>query len=193
KRLAVEFYPEGGSLVPDGPNRVYFRARTPQGRPAKLKGRLLDDLGDEVARVETFHDDSAPGAGQGTGVFTLTPHRGHVYRLKVDSPAGAEVAETLEAKELGKVALSVQSPVTTAHEPIEVRVRSAGADRKLLVAAYCRGRLFAHQWVEAKAEQEETVLLNPAQGVGGVYRVTVFEEVEAGGTRAHLEPRAERL
>ncbi|MBI1913693.1 MAG: hypothetical protein HYS12_02895 [Planctomycetes bacterium] len=193
KKLAVEFYPEGGSLVPDGPNRVYFHVHTPQGRPAELKGRLFDDTGDEVARVETFHDASAPGTGQGAGMFTLTPHRGHVYRLKVDSPAGVEVADTLEAKELGKVALSVPSPVTTAHEPIEVRVRSAGADRKLLVAAYCRGRLFDHKRVEAKAEQEETVRLKPADGVGGVYRVTVFEEVEAGGTRVHLEPRAERL
>jgi hypothetical protein len=193
KRLVVEFYPEGGSLVPDGPNRVYFRVRTPQGRPAELKGRLFDELGDEVARVETFHNDTAAGAGQGTGVFTLTPHRGHVYRLTVDSPDGVTVADALEATDLGKVALTIPSPVTTAHEPIVVRVRSAGTDRRLLVAAYCRGRLLEHQWVTAKAEQEETVCLNPLHGVGGVYRLTVFEEVEAGGTQAHLEPRAERL
>src|SRR5262249_32860864 len=50
KQLDVEFYPEGGYLVPGGPNRVYFRARTPAGRPVELTGRLFDDLGDEVAQ-----------------------------------------------------------------------------------------------------------------------------------------------
>ena len=40
KKLQVEFFPEGGDLVAGLPNRVYFQARTPLGKPAELKGTL---------------------------------------------------------------------------------------------------------------------------------------------------------
>ena len=43
KKLNVEFYPEGGDLVADLPNRVYFQVRTTLGKPADLKGRLFED------------------------------------------------------------------------------------------------------------------------------------------------------
>ena len=35
--------PEGGDLVAGLPNRVYFQARTTLGKPADLKGRVLED------------------------------------------------------------------------------------------------------------------------------------------------------
>src|SRR5262249_32554234 len=42
KKMDVEFFPEGGDLVAGLPNRVYFQARTPTGKPAQLKGTLLE-------------------------------------------------------------------------------------------------------------------------------------------------------
>ena len=187
RKLDVDFFPEGGRLVPGGRNRVYFRVRTPQGQPAALRGRLLDDLGDEVAQVETFGD-----AGQGLGFFWLTPYRGRKYELKIDSPTGIEGAHKLPTDQLGDVALTVPTVVTTAHEPIVARVRSAIGGRKLCVTASCRGRLFAHQCVTAHAGEDVTVRLKPGAAAGGVYRVTVFEELSEGGSR-RLVPRAERL
>jgi Alpha-2-macroglobulin family/MG2 domain len=230
--LDVAFFPEGGRLVPGGPNRVYFRVRTPAGRPADLKARLIDDLGDEVARLETLNEDAEAGTTQarsasagttqarsasagttqarsasagttqarsantratyGTGVFRLTPYSGRTYHVEVESPAGVSVDATLDTREMGQVALTVRSAVTTAHEPIEAQVRSERKDRILWVATYCRGRLLDHRRVVVPASEERPVTLNPAHGAGGVYRITVFEEV-ARNSRTRLEPCAERL
>lgn len=191
RHLAVEFFPEGGRLVPGGRNRVYFRASSLAGRPAAVRGRLLDRQGDEVARVETSDDDREPAAGLGS--FWLRPYRGQTYTLHVDRPAGVESTHTLSVEATGKVALAVPAPVSAAHEPIDAVVRSAGEDRALLVAAYCRGRLVDHWRGVAPADQEVAVRLYPAGGAGGVFRLTVFEEERADGPRPRLVPHAERL
>src|SRR5690606_13354962 len=62
--------------------------------------------------------------------------------------------------------------------------------RPLLVGAYCRGRLLD----SARLEPGETeAALSPTSGVGGVCRVTVFEELGAEGQHRQLRPVAERL
>ena len=73
KKLNVEFFPEGGDLAADLPNRVYFQVRTPLGKPADLKGRLLEDGKPLSVAVETLHDDKEPGVNQGMGRFEFTP------------------------------------------------------------------------------------------------------------------------
>ena len=50
KKLDVAFFPEGGDLVAGLPNRVYFQARTPLGKPADLHGRIVS-AGQTVAEV----------------------------------------------------------------------------------------------------------------------------------------------
>src|SRR5439155_10007129 len=60
----------------------------------------------------------------------------------------------------------------------------------LLVGAYCRGRLMDDQSVTVRKGEATTVDLHPAQEVGGVYRVTVFEELDG---QQQLVPVAERL
>src|SRR5207248_2887395 len=88
KKLTVEFFPEGGDLVAGLPNRVYFQARTPLGKPAQLRGTLLEDGEPLPAEVATLHDDDKPGVNQGNGAFTFTPRPGRKYELRIDSPAG---------------------------------------------------------------------------------------------------------
>src|SRR5262249_34993069 len=62
--------------------------------------------------------------------------------------------------------------------------------RKLLVGAYCRGRLLDHQTVACRADEKGIeVPLTPAAKVSGVFRVTVFEERPG----KQLVPVAERL
>src|SRR5262249_8808942 len=140
-RLNVEFFPEGGDLVAGIPNRVYFQARTPLGKPAELKGRIVDEAGQSVAEVQTLHDAKEPGANQGMRAFTFTPQAGGAYELKIETPAGIEGRHRIpEAKPEG-VALHIPAGVTTSLEPLPVFVHNVGAERRLLVGAYCRGRL----------------------------------------------------
>src|SRR5262249_60917868 len=65
--------------------------------------------------------------------------------------------------------------------------------RSLLVGAYARGRLLDHRRVRVEANQRADVDLKPEAGVGGVTRVTVFEELDGPGQRRPLRPVAERL
>src|SRR5439155_17655753 len=72
---------------------------------------------------------------------------------------------------------------------IKVTVRSA-KERALMVGLYCRGRLLDSVRLD-KGKTEAT--LKPTAGMGGVCRVTVFEELNNGGPRRDLKPVAERL
>jgi anti-sigma factor RsiW len=190
KKLTVEFFPEGGDLVAGVPNRVYFQVRTPQGKPAELKARILDGRDNVVARIETLNDDKNPGANQGMGVFTLAaPQAGMEYRLAVDSPAGIEGRHPLPKVKADGVVLSIPGGVLT--DNIGVQLHNGPRERKLLVGAYCRGRLLDHQTVTIQAGGQAQLNLKPQAGVGGVYRVTVFEERD--GKKATLKPVAERL
>lgn len=193
KKLHVEFFPEGGDLVAGAPNRVYFQVRSTLGKPADLKGRLVDQDGNIVAEgVETLTDKENPGVNQGQGVFTFTPQPGRRYELKIDSPAGIEGRYLLpEVKEDG-VVLSIPGGVFRADEPIRVVLHSPGRKRTLLVGSYCRGRLLDHRTVTARPDGPTEVVLKPAS-VGGVYRVTVFEERPGPGDRREFVPLAERL
>lgn len=200
KKLDVEFYPEGGYLVPYIENRVYFQARTTLGKPADLRGRLIDDTGEEWAQVRTLSDDHEPGVNQGMGVFHFKPlpdskdaSKFRNYRLVIDSPAGVTDSYPLRIDGWGAVHMSIPTPVTTSYQPIDVKLRSIDRTRKLLVGAYCRGRLFDHVRLDAPAGKDVNVTLRPEQGVGGVYRITVFEEEDTGGARPRLIPRSERL
>ena len=193
KKLQVEFFPEGGDLVAGVPNRVYFQARTTLDKPAELTGRLVAEDGAAVAEVRTLNDPKLPGVNHGMGAFTFTPDAGKKYELRIDTPTGIEGKYPLQADvKTDGVVLAVPSGVTSDQDPIHVVLRNVGANRRLLVGAYCRGRLMAHQRVEAPAGTTE-LDLRPNDAAGGVYRITVFEETGMAGDRVQLLPRAERL
>jgi hypothetical protein len=193
KKLDVEFFPEGGDLVANVPNRVYFQVRTLLGKPADLQGRVVDPAGKVVAEIKTLTDDHQPGVNQGMGTFEFTPTAGTVYELKIDSPVGIESKHFLPNVTDDGVALRIPTGLTGDTEPIRVLVTSTKRDRQLLVGAYCRGRLLDHRRVTARADEPTEVLLKPDSGVGGVYRVTVFEEQAGADNRQELAPKAERL
>jgi len=193
KKLDVEFFPEGGDLVAGAINRVYFQARTTMDKPAEIIGRVVDDTGTIVARAQTFNDDTQPGANHGLGRFEFTPAAGRKYELKIDSPAGIEGKYGLADVKQEGVVLTVPNGVVNDKDSIHVVVHSTKRDRQILVGAYCRGRLMDHQRVEAFKGKDTKVELRPESGIGGVYRVTVFEEQSAFANQVQLVPRAERL
>lgn len=193
KKLNIEFFPEGGDLVAGVPNRVYFQARTTLDKPAELKGNVVDDAGKNVASVETFNDPAHPEANQGMGLFSFTPEVGKNYRLKIETPAGIEGQHDLPAAKTDGIVMTIPKGVTAPTDAIQVKVQSPDKDRSLVVGAYCRGRLLAHQSVDVKKGEAKDVDLLPDGGVGGVVRVTVFESLPGQEKQTHLIPRAERL
>jgi hypothetical protein len=189
KKLFVDFYPEGGDLVAGVPNRVYFQARTTLNKPAEVQGRLVDQAGRMVASVHTLTDDMELGVNQGMGRFDFTPEAGQTYEVKIDVPIGIEGRYPLPAVKADGVVLAVPDGVVT--DKIDVVLHSGRKTRRLLVGAYCRGRVLQHTGTFAAPGEPAHVTLTPAEGVGGVYRITVFEEHR--GYRPRLVPVAERL
>lgn len=194
KKLDIEFCPEGGDLVSGLRNRVYFQVRSTLGKPADLRGRLLEDGKPLDVTVETLASEKAPELNQGMGRFEFTPKAGHKFELKVESPIG--VSQTYEMPKIKQdgIVLSVPAGVVKAEEKIPVTVRST-SKRSLMVGAYCRGRLLDSIELNAGdfAENEAHAMLRPSTGAGGVCRVTVFEILPQGTSRRALMPVAERL
>jgi hypothetical protein len=178
----VEFFPEGGDLLADVPNTVYFRATTSRGESADVEGRVVDSHGQTIAQVRTEPHDAVCGLG----VFTLTPRKGESYRLQISSPAGAKESPALPAARDAGAALHVENPVDVQGEPVRLTIRSA-AGKQLLLVASCRERIIAQQFVTASAGTLTTSLA-PATGAEGTLRVTAYE---VGGGR--VTPLAERL
>jgi uncharacterized protein YfaS (alpha-2-macroglobulin family) len=188
-QLKVDFYPEGGDLVADLPSRVYFQARTMLGKPAQLRGVLLEDEKPTNIEVATLSDDTRPGVNQGNGVFSFTPKKGKSYAVQITSPRGLVDPVPLPAAREDGVTLQIEKGVFDSHEAIKVRVGS-NRTRKLIIGAYCRGQLL--DLVQLNPNQGEAVL-RPKVGAGGVCRVTVFEELPTGKVQRELRPVAERL
>ena len=195
KKLNVEFYPEGGDLVAGLPNRVYFSVRTTLGKPADLKGRLLENGKPLEVAVATLSDDKEPGVNQGMGRFEFTPKVGAKYELQIDTPVGITSQHVLPGMKEDGVVMRVAEGVVGSNGQIKVSVSST-KERTLLVGAYCRGRLLDSVKLDKVDPKKSSIeaTLKVGAGAGGVCRITVFEEKTIlGATRRELQPVAERL
>jgi hypothetical protein len=165
--VEVAFYPEGGDLVADLENRVYFLAKDGRGRPIQLTGQIVDDQGEAVATVETVHE--------GMGTFSLEPRAGESYRLRIESPAAVKVEPKLpEVVARRQVVLTTGVGVFPAGEPLEFNVRVIEDDRPLLVAAYCRGVLVGYDAFLSGAGANE-VTIDADDLASGVIHLVVFD------------------
>src|SRR5262249_13054791 len=193
-KLFFEYYPEGGFVVAGVPNRVYYQVRNTRDKPAEMKGKIVDSKGQIVANTETLHGDNEAeaGANQGMGSFRFTPKAGETYKFLVEEPAGAEAIGKFPDIQAEGVAMFVPTGVSATGEPIRVELFDTKS-RQMLVGAYCRGRMLDHQRVQTEAGKTVAVELKPESDLGGVVRVTVFEEDAGPGNRKNLAPRAERL
>jgi len=92
------------------------------------------------------------------------------------------------------VVLTALDPVTGPEQPIRVQLTTGKGRKSLLVGAYARGNLVDHQRIEVEAGKTADVSLKVGNAAGGVTRITVFEEKNAGdGKIVQTIPVAERL
>ncbi|MFO0809348.1 MAG: alpha-2-macroglobulin family protein [Gemmataceae bacterium] len=192
KKFLVDFYPEGGDLVAGVPNRVYFQVRSTLGKPADVTGRIVDAAGQTVATAATLTDDKEAGINQGQGRTEFTPEFGQTYKLVIDAPVGTEGEYKFPIVKPEGVVLTALDPVSANPKLLRVRVHSVGAARSLFVGAYARGRMLDHRRIRVAANAAADLDLVPEDGLGGVTRVTVFEE-QGGEPKPELRPVAERL
>jgi len=184
-KLQFDLYPEGGDLVQGLPSRVYFAARNMLGKPADVRGELVDEAGHVVASLESYH--------QGMGRFEVTPAKGRSYKVRITSPPG--IAQTFplpEAKADGCVLRTFDDVDGTLPET-RVSVRCA-SPREVSVVGVLRDRVLGESWVKAGPKSPAVVYLGGPDAAArdkdvvraqGVLRVTVLDAENA--------PLAERL
>ncbi|MEI6950299.1 hypothetical protein V9K67_24170 [Paraflavisolibacter sp. H34] len=86
---SVEFFPEGGDLVAGLKNRVAFKAADQWGRPAVVKGVIVNSKG--------VVQDSLRPVHHGLGSFLLAPQPGETYTARWKDARGAERTSPLPA------------------------------------------------------------------------------------------------
>lgn len=96
---SVQFLPEGGNWVSDVVNNMAFIARGNDGKPADLKGRVLDAQGEVLTEFNSVHD--------GMGNFLMVPITGQVYTAEIDVN-GMKKTFTLQESSPTAVSLRVQ-------------------------------------------------------------------------------------
>jgi len=77
---SVNVFPEGGELITGLNSLVAFKATDRFGKPVKIKGLLVNQLGKSLDTIKVRHD--------GMGSFRLMPKAGETYSLKWIDPVG---------------------------------------------------------------------------------------------------------
>ncbi|GAQ82062.1 hypothetical protein KFL_000990110 [Klebsormidium nitens] len=195
----LEFFPEGGVLVPGLENRVYFEARDPTEEPVDIAGEVWAVGGN--APLATF-----AAVHEGCGNFVFTPIAGQAYEARITKPGNIKKPVPLPAVEeaiadgLPRVVLrvdgladaemaEVEKPPNPEEFAVDVTVASAAA-ALFRVVLYKR---------EVALDSKDAVILSPGGSkklslhppgpeYAGVLRVTVFAEDGDDWT-----PVAERL
>ncbi len=76
KNIDISFLPEGGSLVLNAINYIAFKAIDETGKGIPVKGKVVDETGNEVVSFKTSY--------KGMGKFIMMPQEGRSYFVLVD-------------------------------------------------------------------------------------------------------------
>jgi len=194
--VRVEFFPEGGELVAELENRVYFTARDGSGEPVSMRGLVVDADDRGIAMVESTFE--------GRGAFSFVPQDGGEYRLRMLSEDDEPIAEQPPLPEVHprrRAVLSAGVGVFPAGRPLEFTVRAREDGLPLIATVYAGDVAVAAQPLVARVADDDQ-RGNGAVGAGGVNPVSIDLPPEIGGVlrlalfdygRSPPELTAERL
>ncbi len=161
-RISLQIFPEGGDLVAGLPSKVAFLAENEFGKPADIRGVVLDKNGKEVANFDSFH--------KGMGAFDFTPKADQTYKIKITNPRN--IAQTYDLPEILNRGYILQIDSQTP-ENLQVRVQSTEAEELALIGQ-CRGKIYYSN--SFKAQKGENVLQIPTDKFPmGVTQITLFD------------------
>ena len=122
--LDLQLFPEGGDLVAGVENRVYFEAKTPFGKPADIKGKLMSV--DQTAAQRRYQVAEFQTTHEGRGVFRFTPSLRQRYWIEITEPSSVtQTFELPKASDRG-VSMELHHPrfdVISAPTPTELELR----------------------------------------------------------------------
>ncbi|MDO3640582.1 TonB-dependent receptor plug domain-containing protein [Mucilaginibacter sp. L3T2-6] len=175
---SVQFFPEGGNLVTDIHTRVAFKAIGADGLGINLKGIIVDNNDQEVAKIESSHF--------GMGTFDFIPEEGKKYIAKLIYADGSKATVNLPAAAAKGIVLAVNTDEPT-KLGIEIRANRAyykeNMNKDINLLVYWSGSV---KKVNTKLDNQVLGLDIPtANMMTGIVQVTLFSETG--------EPLSERL
>ncbi|KQS41309.1 carboxypeptidase-like regulatory domain-containing protein [Pedobacter sp. Leaf194] len=172
----VQFLPEGGTFVEELPQKIAVKALNGSGNGEDISGRVVDDTGVELAKIETNY--------LGMGNFTLNALPGKNYTAKIKFKDGSEKDFKLPLAQKSGYALSINN-IDTAKVMVKL-MASANLTNgdELKIVAQQAGNVY----YVSKAKVDKQVLLAnipKSKLPSGIIQFTLFS--------ANNEPIAERL
>ena len=175
-KIQFSLYPEGGDLVTGLPSRVYFQAKNLLGKPADIKGRVVDDKGRTVAEFASYHN--------GMGRFELTPGNDRSYHVEIAKPRGIDQKVAVPAAK--PTGCSLQALDDFKHERDDVRVAVwCTEDTTVVATAVLRDKRLGAAAVDVVANDPTVISLPVPSYAQGAVRITLFDD--------NTRPLGERL
>jgi len=99
-KIDLQFMPEGGTLVEGLPTHIAFKVLNENGKAADIKGEVIDNRGNKIASLESYHF--------GMGSFAFTPQQGLFYTVKITSPTNIAAVYPLPMAMPNGVVMNIQ-------------------------------------------------------------------------------------
>jgi hypothetical protein len=164
---SINFFPEGGDVVAGVNNKIAFKANDQWGRPVRVKGVVVDNLGKPVDSMKAIHD--------GMGYFFLTPQSGNSYTAKWKDEKGVEHNSALPGIKQKGIAMLVTASGSVRVLNIYYSPEMASAMDSLHII----GTMYQHQAFKiAKATNTPFIRLSIPTGdlPSGILTITVFDK-----------------
>lgn len=171
---AVRFFPEGGRLVADFENRVWFSCVDAAGEPVAARFALKNrDAENAVETPEIVAESSESGVGS----FVLTPRADAEYSLERVQESGENAqngGETfpIPSAERGRVAFAAPSKIAEPGAPLSLDVETR--ERVPVAATVEKDGVVVAQRVWVADEGRRRVALPLPENVGGALTVSLY-------------------
>jgi hypothetical protein len=170
--IDLAFYPEGGELIEGMFCGLGFKALNEFGKPADVRGNIVDVSGKTVATFDSYH--------QGMGKLNFAPQKGQEYFAQITSPANIDKKYPLPVAIQEGYALKISEQSLT---EINLEVLSS-KEEALYVVAQSRQKVQFSKAIEGKVGLNSLSISTQDFPVG-ITQITLFDNNKIA--------RAERL
>jgi alpha-2-macroglobulin-like protein len=171
-KISLRFFPEGGDMLSDYENRIAFKALNEFGKPADVKGVILDELMNSVTDFESYH--------QGMGTVSFKPVSGHKYFARITTPSGNDTLFSLpEALAEGYMLNIIQKE----RKSLLTEITSSKQAAARLIAQV-RGKIYYSQMLNLD-KGRNSIRIPTESFPSGIVQITLFDD--------YGNPRCERL
>jgi hypothetical protein len=172
----LRLFPEGGDAIAGIKNKVAFKANDQWGRPVRVRGVVVDNLGAKIDSVKSVHD--------GMGYFFLAPRAGIRYSVKWKDEKNVE--RTTALPEIKQEGVSLQVTVSGINRVLQVFYTSQV--RAAFDSLFIVGTMYQHSafTISRPTNGEFIKLTVPTSGLpSGILTISVLDK--------NRNPLAERI